>query len=82
MDSKLYEVYIECKELPIVGALEPGFVAGDWDWEECHAPKGENMRSIPLRINEHICIDVRGYLKEILLKMVKVHAEVRINFYF
>eukprot|EP00118_Oscarella_pearsei_P029069 m.3577 g.3577 ORF g.3577 m.3577 type:complete len:949 (+) comp9571_c0_seq2:58-2904(+) len=59
IDSKLHDIYIESKELPIVGALEPGFVVGDWDWEECPTPK-----------------DVRGYLKEALLKLVKVHAEV------
>lgn len=56
---KINTVYVDCKELPIVGALEPGMTAGDWDWEECPAPT-----------------EVRGYLKDTLLKLVKVHAEV------
>ena len=52
-------MYVESKELPIVGAVEPGMTAGEWDWEECPAPT-----------------EVRGYVKETLLKLVKVHAEV------
>ena len=59
LNLKISTVYIDSKELPIVGTLEPEMTAGDWDWEECLTPT-----------------EVRGYVKDTLLKLVKVHAEV------
>jgi exocyst complex component 2 len=59
LSLKVITVYIDSKELPIVGTLEPAMQAGDWDWEECLIPT-----------------EVRGYVKDTLLKLVRVHAEV------
>ncbi|XP_019346020.1 exocyst complex component 2 isoform X1 [Alligator mississippiensis] len=61
LDQRLFEIYIEAKADPIVGSLEPGIYAGYFDWKDCLVPTGKR---------------VRNYLKEALVNIIAVHAEV------
>uniref|UniRef100_A0A7N6BPI8 Exocyst complex component 2 n=1 Tax=Anabas testudineus TaxID=64144 RepID=A0A7N6BPI8_ANATE len=66
LDRKLFEAYIERRADPIAGSLEPGIYAGYFDWRDCQTPTGTKEQ----RHTE------KNYLKEALVNIITVHAEV------
>uniref|UniRef100_H3CS19 Exocyst complex component 2 n=1 Tax=Tetraodon nigroviridis TaxID=99883 RepID=H3CS19_TETNG len=61
LDKNLFEAYVERRADPIAGSLEPGIYAGYFDWRDCQTPTASG---------------VRNYLKEALVTIITVHAEV------
>ncbi|KAB1261699.1 Exocyst complex component 2 [Camelus dromedarius] len=85
LDQRLFESYIELKADPIVGSLEPGIYAGYFDWKDCLPPTGTARRrrslgagAASLHPSYWRCSSfcVRNYLKEAVVSIIAVHAEV------
>ncbi|TKC37238.1 hypothetical protein EI555_005764 [Monodon monoceros] len=76
LDQRLFENYIELKADPIVGSLEPGIYAGYFDWKDCLPPTVIDI--IGRREDIYVIgdVSVRNYLKEALVNIIAVHAEV------
>jgi len=60
LEQKLFEAYMEEKADPILGIVEMSMYQGRFDWSAVLRPPS----------------DVRGYVKEILMNCIAVHAEV------
>ena len=60
LQDRLFEAYLEERMDPIIGMIERSMYLGQWDWGRVEQPPA----------------DVRTYVKEILLNITHVHAEV------
>uniref|UniRef100_A0A3Q1CKN3 Exocyst complex component 2 n=1 Tax=Amphiprion ocellaris TaxID=80972 RepID=A0A3Q1CKN3_AMPOC len=89
LDRKLFDAYIERRADPIAGSLEPGIYAGYFDWRDCQTPTDSISSKEILKMVKHggkrgqnhmKCSfsfpGVRNYLKEALVNIITVHAEV------
>ncbi|XP_043212803.1 exocyst complex component 2-like [Amphibalanus amphitrite] len=60
LEQKLFEAYMEEKADPILGIIEMSMYQGKFDWSAVLQPP----------------TDVRGYVKEVIMNCIGVHAEV------
>ncbi|KAK8724030.1 hypothetical protein OTU49_011406 [Cherax quadricarinatus] len=60
LQDRLFEAYLEERVDPIIGMIERSMYLGHYDWEKV----------------DHPPTDVRTYVKEILINITHVHAEV------
>lgn len=55
LDDRLFDMYIEEKANPIVGALEQNMYAGRFDWNDCPSAMGmySTIMSVLARVLEY-----------------------------
>jgi len=61
LDNDLFEVYMEQKIEPIIGVIEPSMYLGKFNWDQAPEP---------------IDSEARDYIKEIIINIISVHAEI------
>src|SRR5690349_1588789 len=75
LDNRLFSAYIKMKVKRISVIIKKGVLYSSMDWLTAERPTGMILE-FSVESNLKVVIDVRGYVFDVLLELVVIHAEI------